>query len=92
MQWLKETIEVPFENMMISIPKQYHEVICVEYGENYMEPVRGTALHEYPCHKNAQINIEQRLRECGFGDEIEEYYKQPVIYAYKMMLKAMDEK
>lgn len=92
LQWLEETIEVPFENMMISIPKQYHEVICVEYGENYMEPVRGTALHEYPCHKNAQINIEQRLRECGFGDEIEDYYKQPVIYAYKMMIKAMDEK
>ena len=36
--WYKETIEVPFENHEVSVPKEYDKVLSVFYGSDYMTP------------------------------------------------------
>ena len=50
-EWYSESIEVPFENMMIPIPIGYEQVLKVLYGENYMVPIIGASDHEYPFYK-----------------------------------------
>ena len=37
-EWYKETIYVPFENIMIPIPKEYDNVLKAMYGKDYMIP------------------------------------------------------
>ncbi len=39
-----EYIEIPFENMMLPVPKDYDQVLRLRYGD-YMTPVRGGAWH-----------------------------------------------
>ena len=50
-EWYSESIEVPFENMMIPIPIGYEQVLKVLYGEDYMVPIIGASDHEYPFYK-----------------------------------------
>ena len=50
-EWYSESIEVPFENMMIPIPIGYEQVLKVLYGEDYMVPIIGASAHEYPFYK-----------------------------------------
>ena len=58
-EWYAESIEVPFENIMIPIPIGYREVLRVLYGDNYMTPIRGAADHEYPFYKNQDIILQK---------------------------------
>lgn len=51
-EWYADSIQVPFENIMIPIPAKYHEVLIALYGEDYMTPKRGIADHHYPFYKN----------------------------------------
>ncbi len=46
----RDLIRVPFENMMVPIPKNYDEVLRHKYGDNYMTPVQATSGHEYPFY------------------------------------------
>lgn len=39
-----ETLLFPFHNMMIPIPKDYHKILSIIYGD-YMVPVKGGSLH-----------------------------------------------
>ena len=50
-EWYSESIEVPFENMMIPIPIGYEQVLKVLYGEDYMVPIIGASDHNYPFYK-----------------------------------------
>lgn len=50
--WYADSIQVPFENIMVPIPARYHEVLIALYGEDYMTPKRGVADHNYPFYKN----------------------------------------
>jgi len=47
-KWYEETVWLPFENIMVPAPIGYDEILKCQYG-NYMEPVRGTAMHEVSC-------------------------------------------
>lgn len=59
-----EIIRVPFENMMIPIPKQYHNSLVMGYGSNYMTPIQGLgAGHEYPAYKSQERVIIERFGE-----------------------------
>lgn len=57
--WFDEVIEMPFENMKISIPKGHHEVLTALYGREYMVPYRGGG-HEYPFYKKQEAYLKQR--------------------------------
>lgn len=51
-EWYADSIQVPFENIMVPIPVRHHEVLIALYGEDYMTPKRNTADHNYPFYKN----------------------------------------
>lgn len=42
---------LPFENTEIRVPVKYHEFLQTLYGPDYMTPVRGAAVHDYPYYK-----------------------------------------
>ena len=46
--WYNETIELPFCDMMIPVPKDYHKLLTSMYGD-YMTPVKGMILHTMIC-------------------------------------------
>ncbi len=58
-EWYSEVVYMPFENMMIPVPKEYDKILKVMYGD-YMTPVRGTQDHDYPFYKE-QLRL---LSEC----------------------------
>ena len=49
-KWYAETIELPFENISISVPKGYQEALSMMYGD-YLVPVRNTDKQDYPFYK-----------------------------------------
>lgn len=59
-QWYEESIWMPFENIMVPVPKHYDEILTVMYGD-YRIPVRGSQAHEYPFYKKQQEGLELLL-------------------------------
>ena len=49
-EWLEESIRLPFENIMINVPKGYDEVLTKSYRD-YMVPRKIRAAHDYPFYK-----------------------------------------
>lgn len=45
-KWFKETIDLPFEDITIACPKEYHKLLTKRYGD-YNVFVKGTAVHSY---------------------------------------------
>lgn len=60
-EWYEESIEVPFENITIPVPKYYDEVLMAMYGD-WRTPVREPATHDYPFYK-----AQQKLLDEVFG-------------------------
>lgn len=58
-EWFAEAIEVPFESVMIPVPKEYDKVLTALYGD-WSIPIRGEASHDYPFYKAQEEEI-QRL-------------------------------
>ncbi|MBD5555784.1 MAG: LicD family protein [Roseburia sp.] len=53
-EWFDKTVDMPFENITIPVPEEFHRALTVFYGEDYMTPVRGGGEHEYPFYKRQQ--------------------------------------
>lgn len=62
-EWFDKTVDVKFENITIPVPAEYHKVLTLFYGENYMTPVQGGGAHEYPFYKRQQ----QFMDDNGIG-------------------------
>ncbi len=60
-KWYEESIEVPFENILIPIPKYYDEALTAMFGD-WRTPVREPSDHEYPFYK-----AQQKLLDEVFG-------------------------
>lgn len=71
-EWYDEVIYMPFENMKIAVPKNYHEVLISRYGD-YMTPERATALHDYPFYKTQQEELENIFKREGIQTGITEF-------------------
>ena len=52
-----DTIWVDFEMIKVPIPIGYDEVLKMQYGANYLTPVRGAASHDYPHYKLQEKKI-----------------------------------
>ena len=37
-EWLYDTIEMPYENILVKVPRKFHEILVYEFGEDYMTP------------------------------------------------------
>lgn len=67
-EWYDEAVLMPFENIMIPVPKGYDSVLKVAYGD-YMIPVRDGSAHEYPFYKNQQKQLQEILENLQMIDE-----------------------
>ena len=47
---LAESIQMPFENIMLNVPKGYDEILTKTY-KDYMTPRQVRAAHDYPFYK-----------------------------------------
>lgn len=56
--WFDAAVRLPFENITISVPKAYKEVVQREFGDDYMTPVRSGG-HDYPFYNGQDIMIEE---------------------------------
>lgn len=57
-EWFSHAIEIPFENMMISAPEKYDEVLTAMYGDYHvMKQIKGG--HEYPFYKKQEKFLKQ---------------------------------
>ena len=43
-EWFKETLWMPFEDIMLPVPNGYHEILTQQYGD-YMKPVKAPTMH-----------------------------------------------
>jgi lipopolysaccharide cholinephosphotransferase len=43
--WYKETIFLPFENVSMPVPIGYHQILTLQYGEDYMTPKKVSSDH-----------------------------------------------
>lgn len=44
-EYFEEIEYLPFEDIMVPVPKKYDDVLKAYYGDDYMKPVKGTSLH-----------------------------------------------
>ena len=45
-EYLAESIFVPFEDTLLPIPKKFYEVLCLQYGENWMYIPQNKISHD----------------------------------------------
>ena len=74
-EWLNEAILLPFENIKISAPSMYDEVLKVQFGD-YMTPLIGTATHDYPFYGHMQIELEKQIKAVGFNGSVEKFCEE----------------
>ena len=60
LEYFKEMIELPFENIRIQAPAMYDAVLKVEYGD-YMKLARKGGLHDYPYFIKYEKMAEEAL-------------------------------
>lgn len=53
-EWFRETIYLPFEDITMPVPIDYDKVLCEQYGNNYMIPVKDPSMHG--CFEVLDIN------------------------------------
>ncbi len=64
-EFYRETVELPFESMMIRSPRKYKKVLEILYGD-WKTPVFVGTEHEYPYYKT-QVEYFEYI---GHGDEL----------------------
>lgn len=69
LEYFKDTVELPFENIHIQAPAMYDAVLYTEYGD-YMKLVRNGGLHDYPYF----LKYEQMAQDAFGGKLPYRYY------------------
>lgn len=54
------SIDMPFENTTIPVPKGYETVLRLKYGEDYMSPKNIRAGHDYPFYKSQEEIVKNK--------------------------------
>lgn len=63
-KWYEKTERLPFEMTTIPVPCGSREVLTMIYGD-YMEPVQGSAAHDYPFYARQELARQEYLRGKG---------------------------
>lgn len=71
-EWFKEAVYLPFEQIEVPVPCGYDQVLKVHYGD-YMTPVRGAAIHNYPFYGHMEGELVKQIRAVGFRGTVEEF-------------------
>lgn len=73
--WFQNTVNMPFENTEIPVPAEYDRVLRTVYGD-YLQPVKGTAVHGYPFYKEMNEIFEQQLKDADVPYTVEDFCKK----------------
>ncbi len=63
-EWYDETIQMPFENIMITVPKEYDKILKEYYGD-YMVPIKTEQFegtHDYPFYKEQEKKLNEYIK------------------------------
>lgn len=55
----ERVVQMPFEGMEIAVPAGYDKLLAMEYGPNWMYPLRDDGGHEYPYYKKQQAYLSE---------------------------------
>lgn len=93
-RWFARTIQMPFENIMVTVPQGYDEILKLTY-HNYMIPVKKPASHDYPFYREQALmltdNGKQPADSLEFekmmsgGDEPEQQQRKKIILYHTNM-------
>ena len=61
-EWYSETVYLPFEDMMMPLPKEYDKILRLQYGD-YMTPVKAPSYHCGFLALTAEKSYQECLRE-----------------------------
>lgn len=61
-EWLEEMSSLPFENIMINVPRNYGKILKGLFPD-YMTPRREYDTHEYPFYKNQLLHIRRYVEK-----------------------------
>lgn len=64
---LTETMQVSFENIIVTIPKEYDAILRKNF-KNYWQPKRNAAAHDYPFFKNQLELLGDKLELLSIRD------------------------
>lgn len=64
---LAESVQLPFENMMLNAPKGYDAILRKSYGE-YMIPRNVRAGHDYPFYKKQLQVLAKHMEMCDTNE------------------------
>lgn len=53
LEWYNSAVELPFENITVTVPSGYKEILATQYG-NWQIPVKGASRHGYPFYKSQE--------------------------------------
>jgi lipopolysaccharide cholinephosphotransferase len=51
LEWYDSTVELPFENITVTVPSGYKDILTTQYGDWHTE-IKGTSMHGYPFYKS----------------------------------------
>ena len=74
-EWFDEIISVPFENIMIDVPKHYHDILQTRY-DSYMTPVMFSSAHTYPFYKSEERAFRNYLDSHGYHNSIDDFLRE----------------
>lgn len=74
-EWFDETVLMPFETTQIAVPKNYHEILTLVYGD-YNSPAKWGSSHDYPFYKEQEKNLRKYLADHGYYGSIDEFCKR----------------
>lgn len=74
-EWFDETITVPFENIMVAVPKQYDEILTNRYGD-YRNPIITATTHTYPFYKVEECALRNYLDAHGYTRSIDDFVRE----------------
>ncbi len=58
--YYKQTMQVPFENIELTVPVEYEKLLTQKYGK-FMDPVRQFDSHQYPAYAKVQEDIKAQM-------------------------------
>ena len=72
-EWFGEGDKLKFEDTEIIVPKNYKEVLEVEFGKDYMTPKMFTAEHTYPFYQSQEEAFKKLLLESNVNVPVDEF-------------------
>lgn len=93
--WYSDIVYVKYEGIEIPIPNGSHEILRALYGDDYMTPIRGGQLHDYPFFEKQKKGAQRLINmNDGFEDRekrVAEYLDMDVLEVFEYRLVSTSE-